>query len=135
MAEYIYLAHHGIKGQKWGVRRYQNPDGSLTPEGVKRYGSTSSEAFKRDARRERIVRTAAKSGLATGVLNGSLAAAGAAYCLSAIPAATLAANPALVAGYAVTVVGSSFVRAAIKGAAVGSVYAAMTTPESLKRSR
>lgn len=33
-----YLAHHGIKGQKWGIRRYQNPDGSLTPEGLKRYG-------------------------------------------------------------------------------------------------
>ena len=33
------LRHHGIKGQKWGVRRYQNEDGSLTPEGKKRYGS------------------------------------------------------------------------------------------------
>ena len=33
-----YLVHHGIKGQKWGVRRYQNEDGSLTPEGKKRYG-------------------------------------------------------------------------------------------------
>ena len=31
-----YLAHHGIKGQKWGVRRYQNPDGSLTEEGKRR---------------------------------------------------------------------------------------------------
>lgn len=28
-----YIAHHGIKGQKWGVRRYQNPDGTLTPLG------------------------------------------------------------------------------------------------------
>lgn len=28
-----YLSHHGVKGQKWGVRRYQNKDGSLTPEG------------------------------------------------------------------------------------------------------
>lgn len=34
MDSYIY--HHGIKGMKWGVRRYQNEDGSLTPEGKKR---------------------------------------------------------------------------------------------------
>lgn len=32
-----YLVHYGIKGQKWGVRRYQNEDGSLTWEGRKRY--------------------------------------------------------------------------------------------------
>lgn len=32
------LYHHGILGQKWGVRRYQNEDGSLTPAGKKRYG-------------------------------------------------------------------------------------------------
>lgn len=31
------LEHHGIKGQRWGVRRYQNKDGSLTPRGEKRY--------------------------------------------------------------------------------------------------
>lgn len=33
------LYHHGIKGQKWGVRRFQNPDGSLTSAGKKRYGT------------------------------------------------------------------------------------------------
>ena len=34
MSDYIY--HHGIKGQKWGVRRFQNPDGTLTSEGKAR---------------------------------------------------------------------------------------------------
>ena len=33
-----YLAHHGVEGQKWGVRRWQNKDGSLTPEGRIHYG-------------------------------------------------------------------------------------------------
>lgn len=32
-----YLMHHGIKGQKWGERRFQNDDGTLTPEGRSRY--------------------------------------------------------------------------------------------------
>lgn len=35
------LYHHGVKGQKWGVRRYVNPDGTLTAEGRKRYGTSS----------------------------------------------------------------------------------------------
>jgi len=35
--EELELYHSGIKGMKWGIRRYQNPDGSLTPAGRKRY--------------------------------------------------------------------------------------------------
>ena len=31
------LCHYGVKGMKWGVRRYQNKDGSLTPEGRRKY--------------------------------------------------------------------------------------------------
>lgn len=33
------LYHHGIPGMKWGVRRYQNEDGTLTAAGKKRYGT------------------------------------------------------------------------------------------------
>ena len=35
------LYHHGIKNQKWGVRRFQNPDGTLTEAGKQRYAYTS----------------------------------------------------------------------------------------------
>lgn len=34
----LYLMHHGIKGQRWGIRRYQNDDGSYTQAGKERYG-------------------------------------------------------------------------------------------------
>lgn len=37
------LAHHGVKNMKWGVRRYQNRDGSLTPAGKKRYLAASKK--------------------------------------------------------------------------------------------
>ena len=38
------LYHHGILGMHWGVRRYQNKDGSLTPEGKKHYGSDGKKS-------------------------------------------------------------------------------------------
>lgn len=41
--EQNYLAHFGIKGQKWGVRRFQNEDGTLTNAGKQRYGDDNSE--------------------------------------------------------------------------------------------
>ena len=40
---YDELYHHGIKGQKWGVRRFQNPDGTRTPAGKERYKSNPAE--------------------------------------------------------------------------------------------
>ena len=47
----LELYHHGVKGQRWGVRRYQNKDGSLTSYGKKRY---AKELAKLEAEKKRV---------------------------------------------------------------------------------
>lgn len=44
------LYHHGIKGQRWGVRRFQNEDGSLTPAGKKRQAKLEKKLEKKYAK-------------------------------------------------------------------------------------
>ena len=49
-----YLIHHGIKGQRWGVRRFQNADGSLTDAGKKRYTNKELKEIKNERSKYRI---------------------------------------------------------------------------------
>ena len=91
------LYHHGIKGQRWGIRRFQNEDGSLTPEGKQRYevntvtkidrnGVTTKQQqmskegkklYKQDLKDTKIAKRSSFGNTSLGALKGSaIAAAG-----------------------------------------------------------
>lgn len=69
------LTHHGIKGQKWGIRRFQNKDGSLTAAGKKHQRGTSGEPEHISNKASTNLKKAAKIGAA--VIATGLAAYGA----------------------------------------------------------
>lgn len=55
MAHYRYepvLVHHGIKGMRWGIRRYRNEDGSLTPAGKKHYSETDPNKLQKELNKQ-----------------------------------------------------------------------------------
>ena len=55
MSEYpSYLIHYGIQGQKWGIRRFQNEDGTLTPEGIRRYSDLLDKSEKSDRYKKKL---------------------------------------------------------------------------------
>lgn len=58
------LAHYGVKGMKWGVRRYQNYDGSYTRKGLERYRKAESD-HERAKSKAAETKAAHKSGQAT----------------------------------------------------------------------
>lgn len=71
-----YLAHHGVKGQHWGIRRYQNEDGSLTDEGREKYGYNrgweARQQYKRGAISKEEYRRAKKAGGVIGKVDNVL---------------------------------------------------------------
>lgn len=137
-----YLEHHGILGQKWGVRRYQNDDGTLTPEGRVHYKKQSSYA-------KATLKTATKlvTKPTAGAIGGAVSAisatgeAGAMWLSSAIEGAKMAsftmkyasASTAIKTGMATAKTAMFFtgassltpiiVGAAATGAAVGTIGA------------
>lgn len=67
------MYHHGIKGQKWGIRRFQNPDGTWTSAGKERY--SDSDGKSRDAK-EKAPTGNTKKKVAIGVATGAAIVAG-----------------------------------------------------------
>ena len=53
--EGAYLAHHGVKNQRWGVRRFQNYDGSLTEKGKRRMKTLQGKSDKLDAKKAKLI--------------------------------------------------------------------------------
>ncbi len=64
-----YLEHHGILGQKWGVRRYQNADGSLTEAGKKRQRYKEQDSYDAKQLAKNTVKTAIGTTAAAGGLS------------------------------------------------------------------
>ena len=69
MSEINYIAHHGVKGMRWGIRRYQRPNGSRTPLGerhqlkLNRKYDDSSDSAKRSSGKDDNDSTTEKKGL------------------------------------------------------------------------
>lgn len=66
------LYHHGVKGQKWGIRRYQNPDGTWTDAGKNRYGNSGGDS----AESPNKATSSTKKKVAIGVATGAAIVAG-----------------------------------------------------------
>lgn len=74
-----YIAHFGILGMKWGIRRYQNKDGSLTPAGKKRYNGSEETRDKGLGPGAKSNGKSSGTGIAVGTAAGAAFAASTAF--------------------------------------------------------
>lgn len=96
------LYHHGIKGQRWGVRRFQNPDGTLTEAGRRKYRTTNTRLSANDVYKYRKRLDMQSGGLISGLTTAAVASnliIGGATPISAI-GATAATMSGIAAGLA-----------------------------------
>lgn len=118
------LYHHGVKGQKWGIRRYQNADGSLTDEGRRRYG------FGKGAHRiiSKNTTDRMKGGAALGAKIGAGLGAGVtAATLGTAAAAGFAVTPAAAVVAGATYISTYAARGALNGLKLGTIVGAIET--------
>lgn len=132
--ENTYLCHHGVKGQKWGVRRYQNKDGSLTDEGRRAYGyGKGADRVIRKNTAQRAVggaKLGAKIGAGIGAVGSGLAAASVAAMAVpylGIPAAVATAGYTFIAGTA-----GSAISGGLWGVSIGGIAGAVETHRGRK---
>lgn len=123
-----YLVHHGVKGQKWGQRRFQNKDGSLTAEGRLHYGVDNPNNKVTSNVKETALRSAKRGSLIGAGVSTGIAGLGAAAILSSV-----AMPPAAAAGFALGMVGSSALKGGACSAAISAAWGAAAAHRQNKK--
>ena len=123
------LYHHGIKGQKWGIRRFQNEDGTITEEGRRHYGYGKYQDSEKTTEhtKERM-----RQGAKIGALAGAVTGAG----VTALTVATLAPGAAVLAPGAAVILGATEIMSySASGALRGTLYGGLLGAAEVRQGR